>query len=114
MAEPGRTGIAHGAAPENPGDLYASVAASSFNPEHVANAASKTAAHPTDSHPPLATCLESLGVSTTEMALSAADFSPKRSAAALAPLPAMEEKLTKAHQIQLDAYIKALRQNKSS
>lgn len=107
------TGIADGGAPENPGDLYAKTAVSSFTAEHLASAASKTAAHPTDSHPPLGVRLESLGVSADEIALTAADFSPQRSAAAFAVIPDTEEKLTKAHQIQLDAYIKALRQHRA-
>jgi Zn-dependent protease with chaperone function len=82
--------------------LFAEAATGNANPERLLGLDDRRLPHPTDSHPPLAARLQSLGLSISDVTDAALLIEPSESAAsAIDNIRALEEELTDAYQALL-------------
>jgi Zn-dependent protease with chaperone function len=87
---------------DNASILFADLVAANASPEHLVGLAERRLAHPTDSHPPLAVRLESLGTSLLEVASRALDAEPADAAIhAVDGCERLERELSDAEQLRL-------------
>lgn len=88
--------------------MYASIVDSAAAPEVLKDIAGTHLSHPTDSHPPLATRLESLDISLESVSSVALDVRPENPAHGLIEdVEAIEEEISSAYQTILQNFIQS-------